>query len=214
VDDARRELVYTEVRAPISGKITRRLVRLGDHVTNNQHLFDIVDFTSIVAVVHLPEHTLRQLALEQTARVEAPAIGGATFLARVKRISPIIEAKTGTVKVTLGFENIDLLRPGLYVDVEIILAQEPDALLIPRRALVYDADQLYVFKLEEDRRARRMLVEPRLMDRWNVTPVDSFSDGDQIVVAGQTGLKDGAKVRLPSDPKPPDESKNEKGSRR
>jgi membrane fusion protein, multidrug efflux system len=55
LDDARRELEYTVVRAPIAGTISRRLVKYGDLVNVNQHLFDIVDFESIVARVYVPE---------------------------------------------------------------------------------------------------------------------------------------------------------------
>ena len=61
IEDAERELSYTEVRAPIAGTITARMVNLGDQVQINQHLFDIVDFDSIVARVFVPERHLDQL---------------------------------------------------------------------------------------------------------------------------------------------------------
>ncbi|MGH9363627.1 MAG: efflux RND transporter periplasmic adaptor subunit, partial [Thermoanaerobaculia bacterium] len=51
-EEARRQLGYTEVRAPISGTVTRRLVGVGDFVNLNQPLFELVDFDSIVARVH------------------------------------------------------------------------------------------------------------------------------------------------------------------
>ena len=75
LEEARRELSYTEVRAPISGTVTERLVNLGDFVTSNQKLFHIVDFNSLVARVFVPEKELRRLAVEQEARIHAPALG-------------------------------------------------------------------------------------------------------------------------------------------
>ncbi len=61
-DDAKRELSYTEVRAPINGIVTERLVNLGDFVSVNQPLFRVIDFDSIVARIFVPEHVLSRLA--------------------------------------------------------------------------------------------------------------------------------------------------------
>ena len=200
VADAQRELEYTEVRAPIKGTITRRLVNLGDYVTVNQHLFDIVDFDSIVAVVYHPERYLTQLSVGQPARVTSPALGQRVFPAHVKRIAPVVESKTGTVKVTLGFEETGPLRPGMHVETEIVLATYTNALLIPKRALVYDGDQTFVYRLKKGREVERLLVNAKLADETHLTPREDFKVGDRIVVAGQTGLKDKVKVRLPGDP--------------
>lgn len=207
-DDAQRELHYTEVRAPIRGTIARRLINLGDHVTVNQHLFDIIDFDSIVARVYVPEKNLSQLRIGQPARVVATALGSDKIYAGyVKRIAPIVIAKTGMVKVTVGFNDVGQLRPGMYANVEIVLAKHNDALLISNRALVYDKsnDQTYVFRLLPNRRVERVLVDAELRDKFHVAPTSGFKEGDAIVTAGQTGLKDGALVRLPGDPKPGDD---------
>ncbi|MBL9139737.1 MAG: efflux RND transporter periplasmic adaptor subunit [Verrucomicrobiales bacterium] len=212
LEDAQRELDYTVIRAPITGTLTRRIVKLGDLVSANQHLFDLIDFTSTVARVYVPEKSLANLALGQAARVTATAVGDQAFTARVRRIAPVVDAKSGTVKVTIGFDDIGPLRPGMYVDVELILDTRADALLISKRALVLDGDQTYAFRLGADRRVERLLVEPRATDRLNVEPTSGFKEGDQVVIAGQTGLKNGAKVRLPGDPDPETEKKKDSAS--
>src|SRR4030095_11738566 len=88
-------------------------------------------------------------------------------------------------------------------------AHRPDALLSIKRALVHDEELKYVFRLLPERKVERVVVEEKIADKLNVEPVSGFKEGDQIVVAGQTGLKDGVKVRLPSDPLP-DEKKDKK----
>lgn len=212
LEDAKRQLDYTEIRAPISGTITKRLIKLGDQVTVNQHLFDIIDFDSIVARVYVPEKNLPALSLKQDARVTTSALGTNIFKGYVKRISPVVESKTGTVKVTLGMEHRNLLRPGMYVETELVLATKDDAVLVPKRALVYDRDQLFIYRLMPERKVMRLLVEPNLADRDFIEPSDAVKEGDQIVVAGQAGLKDSAKVRLPGDPKPVEEKKDDKSA--
>ena len=75
LQDAERELGYTQVRAPIAGTITERFVNIGDHVTVNQHLFDIIDFDSIVARIYVPEKELSRMRVGQDARIFAEAAG-------------------------------------------------------------------------------------------------------------------------------------------
>jgi RND family efflux transporter MFP subunit len=202
LEDARREVSYTEVRATIAGTVTLRTVNVGNQVTLGQHLFSIIDFESIVAYVYIPEKELKHLAVGQDVRVGAHAVREALYDAKVKRIAPVVDPRSGTVKVTIGVGGQKGLRPGLYVDVAVVTATRDDALLIPKRALLYDNDQIFVYKLQPERRVTKMLVHPALADPDFVMPMQGFAVGDSIVVAGQTGLKDQALVRLMTDPEP------------
>ncbi|NOZ94691.1 MAG: efflux RND transporter periplasmic adaptor subunit [Acidobacteria bacterium] len=217
-DEARQALSYTEVRAPIAGIVTERLVNLGDSVTINQALFRVVDFDSIVARIYVPEKDLRRLAVGQPARIFATALGEKPLAGKVLRISPVVDPKTGTIKVTVAVPNQPGLRPGLFVDVELVTDVHPDAILIPKRALVYDNDQVFAFRVGKDHRAHRTEVKILLQTADTVEPAGGFDEGDILVVAGQAGLKDGTLVRLPGEPVPtPGASGPEaarKGSRR
>ena len=215
LEDAQRELSYTNVVAPISGTITRRLVNLGDQVTVNQHLFDLVDFDSIVARVYVPERQLGRLAVGQPARVTAPALGGRSWQGLVDRLSPVVDPRSGTVKVTVAIPRQEELRPGMYVDVALVTDVHEDALLVPKRALVYDGEQTFVYRME-DGTAERVYIAPLLEDERHVEPVgDLLSAGDRVVVAGQAGLKQGAKIRLAGEePEPAAGEAEETESRR
>ena len=209
VDDARRNLTYTEVRAPFAGVVTERLVNVGDSVTLNQPLFRIIDFDSIVARIYVPQKELPSLAPGLSARVTADAVGGANLVGTVDRIAPVVDPGTGTIKVTVGIPRQQGLRPGMFVEVELVTAVHEDALLLPKRAVVYDNDQLFVFRMGDERRVERIKIQPVLEDVNNIEPSSGLSEGDQIVVAGQASLKDGALVRLPGDPEPEPEAGEE-----
>jgi membrane fusion protein, multidrug efflux system len=196
LEEAQRQLSYTEVRAPIGGTVTSRQVNLGDQVTVNQYLFDIVDFNSIVARVYVPEKELRRLAVGLPARVSAPALGDDAYAGRVERLAPVVDPKSGTVKVTVALGDTGKLRPGMYVDVVLVADKVAAALRVPKRALVYDNDQIFVYRLADSERVERVLVEPVLEDRDFIQPAAGLAAGDRVVVAGQAGLKDGAQVRL------------------
>lgn len=196
LEEAERQLSYTEVRAPISGTVTERLVSLGDFVTVNQKLFHLIDFDSLVARVFVPEKELRRIATRQRARIIAPALGGAAIEGAIDRLAPVVDPHSGTVKVTVDVPSAGGLRPGLYVDVELITAVRDDALLVPKRALVYDQDQVYVYRVGDAMKAERVILQPVLEDKEHIEPAGGVAAGDRVVVAGQAGLKDGVEVRL------------------
>jgi membrane fusion protein (multidrug efflux system) len=209
VEDARRELDYTRVTAPIGGTVTERMVNLGDFVTVNQPLFRIVDFDSIVARIYVPEKELASLEPGLEARVTADALEGRRFAGRIDRIAPAVDPATGTVKVTVAIPRQEGLRPGMYVQVELVTATHENAVLLPKRAVVYDNDQMFVFRLGDERRVERIEVEPRLETADTIEPEGRLAGGDQVVVAGQSGLKDGALVRLPGDPVPGEDDEDD-----
>jgi len=207
LEEAQRQLSYTEVRAPIRGTITRRLVNLGDQITVNQHLFDIVDFDSLVARVYVPEKELARLSEGLPARLVVPALDGAEYRGEVARLAPIVDPQSGTIKVTVGIPEWQGLRPGLYVDVALVTAVHEQALLVPKRALVYDQDRTFVYRLatveegtegdDAELTVERIAVEPMLEDKQYVEPMGTeLGVGDRLVIAGQAGLKDGAVVRV------------------
>ena len=145
--DSKRELGYTAVKAPISGTVTQRLVNVGDQITVNQHLFDIVDFDSIVARIYVPEKSLSRLAAGQTAHLFSDAFGAEPRRGEVDRIAPLVDSRSGTVKVTVAIPRGEKLLPGMYVSVELITTVHEEAVLVPKRALVYDDEQVFVFRL-------------------------------------------------------------------
>jgi membrane fusion protein (multidrug efflux system) len=100
----------------------------------------------------------------------------------------------------------------MYVDVELVTATHSDAVLVPKRALVYDSDQIFVYRLGEEKRVERVFIQPRLSDKHYVEPVEGLGSGDRVVVAGQAGLKEGALVSLPGEEEKADDEQESEGS--
>jgi membrane fusion protein (multidrug efflux system) len=195
LEDAQRELGYTLIKAPIGGKVTQRMVRVGDQVTAGQHLFTVIDFSSIVARLFIPEKELKRVAVNQRVRVRSTAFPEQVFEGYVLRIAPVVESASGMIKVTVGFQDVGPLLPGMYVDADIVTASQNQTLLMPKKAIVYDGEQRFVFRLKPDNTVERILLSIGLEDADHVEPVALLKEGDRIVVAGQTGLKDGSQVK-------------------
>ena len=209
-EQAKRELDYTEVRAPIGGVITQREVKVGDRVTTGTPIFEIVDLASTVAVIHVPEQYLPKLKQGMVARLSSDTIGDQLFEGFVSRISPVVDADAGTVKVVVGLSDLGQLAPGMWVKVELVLDRKESAVLIPKRAVTYNVDRASVFKaIMDDKgviRAQRQPLETLNVDKRHIEPAGGFEEGDWIVVAGQAGLKDQVALRQAETEDAPDTS--------
>ncbi|MBL9103431.1 MAG: efflux RND transporter periplasmic adaptor subunit [Myxococcales bacterium] len=211
--DRSREMRNTKVTAPFDGTITQRMVTAGAFVSNGAQLFTVVDFNTLVARVFIPEKELDRIRVGQAAEVVGKAAKGRQGTGTLQRIAPTIDAATGTVKVTVSLPPEAVgpqgFLPGMYAEVNLTTDRRTDAALVPKSAIVRDEEQTYVFTLEGDPtvgfKARRVRVETGLQDADKIEIVKGVGVGDSVLVAGQSGLKDGAKVlRVDAQGKPVD----------
>lgn len=199
VSDRRREIRNTKVMSPLTGTITERFVSQGAFVTSGAQLLSITDFQSLVARVFVPEKELDRIAVGQPAQIVGKAARNRAGVGKIERIAPIVDAATGTVKVTVALPP-ELaggeagFLPGMYAEVTLTTERKDRAVLVPKEALVWDEEQAYVFVLEGDR-VKRQAVELGLRDADNAEVLSGVALGAEIVSVGHAGLKDGALVR-------------------
>ena len=160
-------------------------------------LFRIVDIREKIAVVHIPEREIGRVKKGQQAYLSTDNIPDIHFESYVKRLSPHVDAESGTFKVTVGVNDPEnRLRPGMYVSVHIVTETHRYALLIPKAAVVYENGLPYSFFIEHDTLARRIRLERGFSNERYVEVLSSISDTDRVVVVGQNGLKDGARIKI------------------
>ena len=156
----------------------------------------MVDFDSIVARVYVPEKELARLEVGQEARIAPEATRGDARIGSIDRIAPVVDPRSGTVKVTVNVPRGENLLPGMYVSVDLVTDTRENAVLVPKKALIYDADQVFLYRVTSDDKVERLLVTPVLEDREHIQPSNNVQAGDRVVVAGQAGLKDGSTVEV------------------
>jgi membrane fusion protein (multidrug efflux system) len=188
-------LDYADIRSPIAGVVTHRQVEVGDDITTNQDLFVVADFDPLLARVHIPEKDLGKVRVGQSAYLEAESLPGQPFIGRVARTSPIVNPDSGTLKVTVEVHDARDLKPGSFVTVNIVTRVKPDALVIPKKALILESDMDRVYHIVGDT-ARVVRVERGLSDAERVEILSGLSPGDLVITRGQHGLPDGARVRI------------------
>jgi membrane fusion protein (multidrug efflux system) len=194
---AKLRLSYATVRAPFDGVVASRETQVGARVGTGTKLFSLVKLDEIVARVFVPGRYLSVVAADQPAIVTSEFLPGRALQGWVKRLSPVIDPKSGTFRVTIGVrgERPSDLPPGLFVNVRILTDTRPDALLIPKRAVVYEGGERYVFTVA-DGKVTKQRLNAGYEDPETIEILSGLAPGTPVVVLGQAGLKDGAQVRV------------------
>ena len=193
---AQLNLDHAMVRSPIAGIVAERIVKLGDRIGPNTKLYVLVNMHSLISRAHIPGGELRNISVGQSARITTDHLSDVKFPGRIIRISPVVDPNSGTFRVTLGIDDGDgRLRPGMFVTTHIVTATHERALLVPKRAVVYDDGHPHVFVVQ-DSTARKIQLDVGFENTENLEVLSGVSQGDSIVVVGQNGLKDQAKVRV------------------
>lgn len=197
VNLAELALKETEIRAPIAGVVARRYAKVG-HLVNQhatQSLFHIVSNQQLEAVLHLPEQQLAQARVGQNAILHFAGITPVT--AKLVRISPVVDASSGTVRAVLNVANDNLqLKPGMFAQVQLQFDVKADALLLPKRALMNTDNNQTVFVIDSDNKVSRKQVHLGYQADNNVEILSGLTLGEQVVIAGQSALKDEALVNV------------------
>ena len=193
------QLGYTRITAPFDGLIIQRAVKFGETVTAGQQLFRISDFDPLLCVIGVPERDLARLSIGQPAILQVEAFPDEEFRGRVLRISPVVDAATGTIRVTLEVNRQGRLSPGMFAGVRLVTDVREEALIMPKRALSLESLADSVFVVEDGAAYRRnVTLGYEEDDRVEVT--SGLDRGDRVIVVGQDGLTDATPVQILAGP--------------
>jgi membrane fusion protein, multidrug efflux system len=190
------EIDRTTIRAPFTGIITERFIEKGQNIQPQSQLFTLVDREPLKARIYLPEKEIFGIQENQVVNLALNAQKDVQFQGRVRQINPSVDPKTGTVKVTVEVSQApDAVRPGSFIDVKLITQRHDNSVLIPKKALVEEAGEKYVFMIVQGAAARK-IVEIGFMDDQNAEILNGVKTGDSVVIAGQGSLRDGIKTEV------------------
>jgi membrane fusion protein (multidrug efflux system) len=195
---AQLQLSYTEIRAPISGVVAERHIKVGNTIQPNTVVFRVTDLKPLLAYVHAPERELRQLSPGQPAQIAVDSLPGRQFEGKIARVSPVVDPATGTFKITVEVNDpTSQLKPGMFARVGVVYERRANALQIPRTAIVDNDGQATVFVVNKDKAEQRD-IKTGLANAGFIEVTEGLKAGEQVVVVGQNGLKTGNAVRVVS----------------
>lgn len=194
LDESRLE--KTIVRAPFSGIVGVRKVSVGAYVKAGDDIVSLEDIDPLKVDFRVPEIYIPRIKPGQSLNVTVDAYPNEQFSGQLYAIDPSIDPQTRTLLLRGRVANSQgKLRPGMFAKVNLISNMQEQALLIPEQALVPIGNEQFVFRLQDGKAVKtKVAVKRRLAGEVEIA--QGLTLQDQVLIAGQTKVKDGMPVKV------------------
>ncbi len=194
---AKLELSYTTITAPISGVIAQRFAKPGNLINVNSPVYRIIDNSRLEAVLNVPERQLATMKAGLPIQMVVDALPGQQFTGVVDRISPVVDAGSGTFRVVGAFDGKSGLRPGMFGRINVVHDQRAAVLTVPRAALI-EENGAYAVYVVRDKKAVRTPVKLGYINGEFAEILEGVKEGDPLVTAGKIAVRDGSAIQVVS----------------
>lgn len=211
-DNIRATIGKKTIRAPFAGRLGIRLVNLGEQLDVGKGIVSLQALTPVFADFSLPQQNLSQLKTGQAVQVTTDAYPGQTFDGTLTAINPDLDATTRSVTLQATLANTNqLLRPGMFVRLAVVLPQTQPVLAVPATAILSiagTAEAVYVIEPSTNSAGglvvRQQIIRTGQTHGDFVSVLNGLKAGDRVVSAGLFKLRNGAPVTVNNDimPKP------------
>jgi len=204
VENARVQLSYTTIRAPIAGKTGNLAVTAGNLVRANDTnpMVTITQSAPIYVTFSVPEKDLLRIrqysgANGLTVQVLIPADEANPTMGKLSLVDNTVDVTTGTVRLKAICQNDDRrLYPGQFVNIVLTLGTESQAIVVPSTAVQIGQDESFVYVVKADMTTEKRTVKTGTTIRDKTVITEGLRPGEQVVTDGQLRLVPGAKVQV------------------
>lgn len=204
----RRQLDETVIRSPIDGVVAKRLVQVGERITEQQTVAQVVDLNLMELEALVPLADAPAVRIGSPIGFTVDGFGERQFAGKVERISPAAETGTRSIPVYIRIANSDgALKGGMFASGQLQLGARQTSNVLPLAALREEGGSFHVFAVKDGKLERRPIeVGTRNLD-LGLAEIKSGVDADtQVVAVKMDGLKHGQIATLAGSaptPKPP-----------
>ncbi|HTG15406.1 MAG TPA: MdtA/MuxA family multidrug efflux RND transporter periplasmic adaptor subunit [Blastocatellia bacterium] len=205
IDNAKLQITYCSITAPLSGRIGLRLVDVGNmiHATDQNGLVVITQVEPIAVLFTIPEDSLSQVLKRlhggEHLAVEVYDRSGQTKIAegRLQTVDNQIDQSTGTTRLKAVFDNKDnSLFPNQFVNVRLLVETRKDRILIPAVAIQRGPQGTFVYVVSEDQTAEVRPVQVGTIEGTEASIDSGLSERELVVVDGVDKLRTSSKVQI------------------
>ncbi|PIQ87438.1 MAG: hypothetical protein COV74_00775 [Candidatus Omnitrophica bacterium CG11_big_fil_rev_8_21_14_0_20_45_26] len=191
-------LEKSNLYAPTAGTIGELNIEEGEAVTQNTLVGTHLSTNYVLAEFGVTERDLNKLSLGQRARVFVDAYPEKTFDGTIDGVGSVVVGQSRTANVKVRIENPEnLLVPGMFARIKILLYQKKNTLVVPTDALMGKENDYSVMVIDPDRKTVRSQPVVVGYQRTDYAQIDSgVREGDLIVITGLDRVKDGREVRI------------------
>ncbi len=189
-------LQNTQIIAPFSGEIVRRNVDSGALVSSSTPLVTLVHLDTLKVLANVIERDIALVKPGMKVKILTEAYPEKPFEGTIVRINKALDLSTRTLQVEINIPNPGhLLRAGMFARIEVALMEKPNALAVPREAILEEGGKQFVFVIEGNQAFRKPVVTGVEQGQL-IEVVEGLKDGDKIVVKGQGSLRDRSTIRV------------------
>lgn len=182
------------LRAPFAGRVGLRLVSLGAQVDSKTIVTSLDDLSRMRLDFSVPETDLARVKVEALVSATASAFPGRVFTGKVVVIDTRIDPVTRAVKVTALLPNPDgVLRPGMFLSVQLATATREDALLAPEEAVIAEGPRQIAYIVKDGKIDRRAVTIGQRQE-GKVEILSGLEAGEVLVVRGVQKIRAGMPV--------------------
>ena len=196
---AQTQVAYGDLRAPLSGIVTRRALNAGDMADPAVPILEITDPNALNLQANLPAEMGAGVRAGMVAHVTTDAAPGLVFpgsVTSVGSVDPQTNLLAVRIAVSGGANTNSGLRPGMFATAQIVTQTNPLAILVPRQAIVNRDGKPAVMTVGGDNKAHEKAVVTGAPQGAKVQIVSGLKPGERVIVQGQYELEDGAKVEV------------------
>jgi membrane fusion protein (multidrug efflux system) len=203
-DNIRTVIAKKNVRAPFAGRLGIRLINLGQVLNEGQAIVSLQALDPIFVNFLLPQQELAKLQPGLTVRVTTDALPGQTIEGKITALNPQVDASTRNIRIQATVANgQERLRPGMYVNVAVVLPARDKVLAIPATAVLYApySDSVFVVEEKKSERGGQPITAVRqqfaqLGEKRGdfVSVVSGLKEGETVVSSGVFKLRNGQDV--------------------
>lgn len=195
----------TAVTAPFDGVVSKRLVEVGEKVSPDTPMFNLVDLSQMELDAPAPTAEIPQIKLGQTARFHVDGFGERRFTGSVWRINPVAESGSRSIMIYLSVPNTDgALKGGMFAQGELVLDAGEPVPAIPRGGVHSEGGESYAWIVVDGKVERRAITPGLSAPEVGMVEIrEGLKPGEQVIVARIETLKPGQAVKLPAAPAAP-----------
>ena len=195
VELAELTLSYTQIAAPFDGRIVSREIDAGDFVASGALVFRMMSIKPLLVKVHVPANRIGKVAKGQSIQLGIDSLSQ-PLNGKIDLVSPIVDPKTGTIKVTVKLEDYPRgVRPGDFVAVKMITDTKVNATLVPSITLIEERGLYHLFVVDGDKAIRKKVQVGYILDD-KTEIISGLEPTEKIVIKGQRSLNDGDSVTV------------------
>ena len=199
LNTARAQITLATLRSPLSGVAATVTANNGETLDTSATIATIVDTRDLQLTVSVPSRSLRFVHRDQVVEFGTESLPGRTFAGRIASLGAQVDPATGTIPVQVRIHNPShLLRDDMTAVGRITVARHPNALLIPKSALLTDpaTAKTTAVVVGSDGTAHVRAITTGLPSGDKVEVTQGLKPGETVAVSGQYGLPDGTKVNV------------------